>query len=148
MSNQHDSIAAFLSRWVAAERSGVPVALEGLLAGNFLAIGPLGFPLSKDEWLTRHATGDLRYDTFRLEEMRTREYGDVAVVTARQVAEGTYRGREVPPELRATLVLARQLGARRLAGIHYSFIAGTPGAPPLPGPPPDANSEAAPARRP
>jgi len=35
--------------------------------------------------------------------------------------------------VRATLVLLNQSGARRLAGVHYSFIAGTPGAPPVPG---------------
>ncbi len=35
--------------------------------------------------------------------------------------------------VRATLVLLNQSGAWRLAGVHYSFIAGAPGAPPVPG---------------
>jgi hypothetical protein len=34
--------------------------------------------------------------------------------------------------VRATLTLVAEGGSRRLAGIHMSFIAGTPGAPPLP----------------
>jgi hypothetical protein len=35
--------------------------------------------------------------------------------------------------VRATLTLVAESGSWRLAGIHMSFIAGTPGAPPLPG---------------
>jgi hypothetical protein len=35
--------------------------------------------------------------------------------------------------VRAALTLVAENGTWRLAGIHMSFIAGTPGAPPLPG---------------
>ena len=64
-----------------------------------------------------------------------RGYGDAAVVVARQVGQGTYQGNPVPGALRASLVLVRQAAGWRLAGNHMSFIAGTPGAPPVPGRP-------------
>ncbi len=60
------------------------------------------------------------------------DYGNVAIVTARNNARGTYRGRPVPKALRATLVLSDS-GLIRLAANHMSFIADTKGSPPVPG---------------
>lgn len=125
-------IDEFLAEWTTAERSGDPTVLGRLLTDDFLAVGPLGFTLTKREWLDRHA-GGLRYETFGLQEPRVRRYGDVAVVVARQVGKGTYQGNPVPAEVRASLILLRQPDRWRLAGSHLSFIAGTPGAPPVPG---------------
>jgi len=52
-----------------------------------------------------------------------------------QTQRGTYQGNPVPPETRATMVLGVDEANWRMAGIHLSFIAGTPGAPPIPGRP-------------
>jgi hypothetical protein len=70
-------------------------ALDKLLIDDFLAVGPLGFTLNKREWLDRHERG-LRYQTFGLQEVQVRRYGDMAVVVARQVGQGTYRGIRCP----------------------------------------------------
>jgi ketosteroid isomerase-like protein len=79
--------------------------------------------------------------TFHLDEVQARAHGDAAVVTARQKAKGTYQGRPTPEAVRATLALVREADDWRLAGIHMSFIPGTPGAPPIPGGgPPTANA--------
>ena len=57
------------------------------------------------------------------------------MVVARHTAQATYRGQPAPGALRATVILAEQAREWRVAGIHMSFIAGTPGAPPIPGRP-------------
>lgn len=135
MSSRSDDIEGFLTEWTSAEQSGDAAALDKLLADDFTGVGPLGFTLSKQDWLDRHAAGDLKYRTFDLADVAIRHYGDAAVVIARQSAEGAYRGREVPGELRVTLVVADTSGSPELASAHMSFIAGTPGAPPLLGRP-------------
>ena len=122
-----------LADWTTAERDPDISALEEKLTDDFLGVGPLGFTLPKDAWLARHRAGDLKYETFGLDDRLVRSYGDVAVVTARHTATGTYQGHPLPADLRATLVIVHQANAWRLAGIHMSFIAGTPGAPPIPG---------------
>jgi hypothetical protein len=68
-----------------------------------------------------------------VDEIQARNYAQTATVVARHTAEGDYQGQPVPEALRVTLVLAASNGTWRLAGIHMSFIAGTPGAPPVPG---------------
>jgi hypothetical protein len=39
----------------------------------------------------------------------------------------------VPEAVRATVILVSHAGEWKLAGMHMSFIAGTPGAPSIPG---------------
>jgi ketosteroid isomerase-like protein len=131
MSTEHE-VQTFLSRWSAAERDGDTAALDGLLTEDFTGVGPLGFLLSKQEWLDRHTSGDLRYRAFGLDDLRVRSYGDTAVVIAHHAAQGAYRGHGLPEELRATLVVTDAPGSPQLAGVHLSFMAGTPGAPPIP----------------
>ena len=124
-----------LSAWTAAEAAGDATAIDALLTADFTGAGPLGFVLTRGDWLDRHASGALRYSALRLEETQVREHGDHAVVVARQVGEGTYQGHPVPGTLRATVVVRREPGGWRVAHVHTSFVAGTPGAPPVPGRP-------------
>ena len=63
---------------------------------------------------------------------QVRAYHDAVVVTAHQSAKGNHQGHPLPTDLRSTLVLVRPADGWKLAGIHLSFMAGTPGAPPLP----------------
>ncbi len=132
---------AFLSEWTTAERAGDAETLATLLTDDFCGVGPLGFILPRPAWLDRHRQG-LSYEQFSLEEIQIRLYGDVAVVTARNSARGAYRGQPLPEALRATLVIASNSQAVRLAVVHMSFIPGTPGSPPMPGPNASAESTA------
>jgi ketosteroid isomerase-like protein len=127
------SVDDFLSEWTTAERDADVDGLATLLTDDFVGVGPLGFTLPKAAWLARYQGGDLTYDTFELDERNTRIHGDAAVVTARQVAHGAYQGQPTPEAVRATLSLVKDNDDCRLAGIHMSYIAGTPGAPPMPG---------------
>lgn len=133
-------MTTFLDEWTDAERAGDTAVLGRVLTDDFVGVGPLGFMLPKPAWLARHESGDLRYEAFDLDELNTRVHGDAALVTARHTAKGTYQGHAIPEAARATLSLVRDTGPWRLAGIHLSFIAGTPGAPPIPGPPSDADT--------
>lgn len=126
------AIDDLLADWAAAECDGDVSTLDRLLTDDFAGIGPLGFVLPKQAWLARFQ-GGLTYDRFDLDQVQRRNYGHAAVVTARQVANGTFAGDPLPFEtVRATLTLICRHDRWQLAAIHMSFVAGTPGAPPLP----------------
>jgi ketosteroid isomerase-like protein len=125
-------ITSFLSAWAAAERTRDVAFLEDRLTGDFVGVGPLGFELSKAAWLARHEGDTLKYETFDVDDIHVRPHGPVAIVTARQTAVGTFQGHPLPEVLRDTLLLSSARGTWQLAGIHMSFVAGTPGAPPGP----------------
>jgi ketosteroid isomerase-like protein len=128
------AIEAFLSHWATAECTGDAGALETLLTEDFTAVGPLGFILPRQGWLARHRNGDLSYQVFTLDEVQVRPLGAAAVVMARNHTRGSYQGHPIPEAVRATLVLVADAGGWKLAALHMRFIAGTSGAPPVPGP--------------
>jgi ketosteroid isomerase-like protein len=119
-----------IGEWAAAEERGDVSVLEGLLAADFLGIGPVGFVLGKEAWLARFSQG-LQYDELSLDEVSTRRYGDTAVVVAHLHARGHHQNIPTPTDARASIIAVKAggEGAWRIAGVHYSFIAGTPGAP-------------------
>jgi len=106
--------------------------MDPLLADDFTAIGPLGFTLTRDAWLHRFESG-LDSPSSTIDDRQVRVGGDTARVTARQSTVGTYRGHPVPEAVRSTVVLSRATGRWQLVRVHMSFVAGTRGAPPVPG---------------
>ena len=126
MKDQTKELREVIEEWAAAERRGDAASLESALAEDFIGIGPRGFMLTKDQWLERHESGKLRYQSLGLDEVKVRLYGDAAVVTGRQSAEGKYEDFDLRDRFRATLVFVKQRERWMLAGLHLSPIAGPP----------------------
>lgn len=116
--------------WSAAELRGDTTFLERVLADDFVAVGPRGFMLTKEQWLSRHDSGSLTYESFELDETRVRVHGDAAVMTGRETAEGRYKDQDVRHDIReqfrATLVFVEQQGRWLLFSLHLSPISGRP----------------------
>ena len=115
----------FVGEWADAEQLEDVAFLSEALTDDFIGIGPLGFMLTKGQWLGRYE-GGLSYESFALDEVATRFYGGVAVATCRQSQTGEFQGNDVSGEFRATLIFAEQEGRWLLAGLHLSPIAGAP----------------------
>ena len=112
--------------WATAELRGDTAFLETRLSDDFIGIGPLGFMLTKQEWLARHRSGDLKYESFNLDEIKVRVYNDTAILTGRQVQHAAYRGNPMPGQFRTTLVFVQQQGQWRLASLQLSTIGQPP----------------------
>lgn len=130
MNNGTQQLEKLAEDWAAAELRGDAAFLEGALADDFVGVGPRGFTLSKEQWISRHEAGNLRYESFGLDEVEIRPYGDAAVAVCRQTAEGVYEdenGRyDINEQFRATLVFVKQQERWLLASLHLSPIAGRP----------------------
>ena len=116
------AVTRLVDAWAVAELGRDTAFLESALADDFLGIGPLGFMLTKQEWLARHQSGELRYTAFSVDEVKVRVYTEAALVTCRQVQQATYRGTPVPGQFRASLMVVRQDGRWRLAGLQLSAM--------------------------
>lgn len=124
VSDQTQPLEKLARDWATAELRGDTAFLERNLADDFVGVGPYGFLLTKDEWLERYESRKLRYESFRLDEVRVRFYREAAVVIARHMTKGKYEDNDLPGSLRLTLFFARQEGRWLLAGIHMSFFVG------------------------
>jgi ketosteroid isomerase-like protein len=112
--------------FAAAERQGDTAYMERTLTGDFLAIGPRGFLLNKEQWLQRFTSGSLKYEYLEWDEANVRTYGDAAVVTGRERQKVTYQGQGMEMELRTTLVWVKQSGRWLLASAAMSPILDAP----------------------
>jgi ketosteroid isomerase-like protein len=116
--------------WAAAELRGDTAALERVLADDFVAVGPLGFMLDKEQWLSRHDSGNLTYESFEWDEVSVRVHGNAAVMIGRETARGRYEDgdvrREIEDQFRTTLVFVEEQGRWLLLGLHLSPIASPP----------------------
>lgn len=126
MEDRAQQLERFEEDWATAELSGDTAFMEKALSDEFVGVGPRGFMLNKEDWLERHASGKLRYESFRLEEAEARLYGDTAIITARQTSKGKYEEYELEGQFRATLILVERNERWLLAGIHLSPIMGPP----------------------
>ena len=56
-------------RWVRAEISADVQALDIMTTDDFTLVGPLGFVLTKPEWLQRYQCGVLRFESLQWDEL-------------------------------------------------------------------------------
>ena len=132
MNQEHaeQEVLRLADAWATAELRGDTAFLERILTDDYIGIGPLGFMLTKQEWIVRHQAGDLKYESFNLDEVKVRVYNnDAAVLTGRQVQNGAYRGNSIQAQFRITLVFVRQRGQWQLASLQLSTIGQPPNMP-------------------
>ena len=87
MQDQIGHLKRLGDEWAAAELHGDTTVLGRFLAEDFVAVGPRGFVLTKEQWLSRHEAGNLKYESFGLDEIQVRPHGDAAVAVLRHTAE-------------------------------------------------------------
>ena len=129
MNQEHaeQEVLRLADAWATAELRGDTTFLERILTDDYIGIGPFGFMLTKQEWLVRHQAGDLKYESFSLDEVKVRVYNnDAAILTGRQVQNGAYRGNSIQAQFRTTLVFVRQQGQWQLASLQLSTIGQPP----------------------
>jgi hypothetical protein len=128
MNREHteQEVLRLADAWANAELRGETTFLESTLADDFIGIGPLGFMLTRQEWLARHTSGDLKYESFNLDEVKVRMYNGAAILTGRQVQNAAYRGNSIQGQFRTTLVFVQQQGQWRLASLQLSTIGQPP----------------------
>lgn len=121
------ALTAFIREWSAAEERGDHTSLDALLAPDFVGVGPRGFVRDRTEWLDRYRSGTVRNSSFQVGDLRIRRYGEVWVVVAAQTQRSVNGDVDASGAFRFTLVVVRQDGRLRLAGLHLSPNAASTG---------------------
>lgn len=119
-------IAQISEDFAAAERQGDTAYMQRALTDDFVAVGPRGFMLTKEQWLQRFTSGSLRYEYLEWNEANVRAYGEAAIVTGRERQKVNYEGQGMEMELRTTLVRVKQSGRWLLASAAMSPMLGAP----------------------
>jgi ketosteroid isomerase-like protein len=125
-----DAVLDLVRDWAAAEQANDAGRLEGLLAPGFVGVGPLGFVLSREQWLVRFRNG-LENRRFEVEQPQVHEHGAAAVVVAVDAQETRWQGGDNSGRFRLTLTAVRGDAGWRVASVHIGPLQT---APPRPAP--------------
>jgi ketosteroid isomerase-like protein len=126
MENAEKELLQLANSWIDAEKSGDSRFIDEILTDDFIGIGPLGFVLSKNEWIERHRSGDLKYESLDLKEISVRVYNDAAILVGRQEQKAAYKGNSINAQFRISLVFVKQSGKWQIAGLQLSAIGQPP----------------------
>ncbi|TDD74590.1 nuclear transport factor 2 family protein [Actinomadura rubrisoli] len=116
---EDEQVRATGERWADAERRSDTQALDGLLDEDFRGVGPVGFVLTKQQWLGRYE-GGLAVESFDWQDVNVRVFGDTAIAIGTQVQEASHQGRPSSGRFRSTQVLVRRDGGWRIVSMHLS----------------------------
>ena len=122
MTDTTTEIRSLGQRWVDAELRGDTDALDTLAVADFTLVGPLGFILTRQQWLDRFSNGDFEMHSLTWDEVEVRDYGTAAIAIGRQTQQASYRGAPSDSQFRVTHIAVRVDDRWMLAGMHLSPI--------------------------
>jgi len=108
--------------WANAELRGDTDSLDQMLSDAFVGSSSRGFLLTKEEWLERHRSGELKHEAFAWSDENVRVYEDAALVTGRETVKGRYRDHDVDGQFRTTQVFVCTDGRWMLAGLDLTPV--------------------------
>jgi ketosteroid isomerase-like protein len=114
-----------VSRWAAAEQAMDNGALDGLLAEQFVGVGPLGFVLGRQQWLERFGNG-LQNRAFTVADPQVHEYGTAAVVIGVLDQQTSWQGQDSSGRFRISLTAVRPAGQWLLGSVHIGPLQAPP----------------------
>jgi hypothetical protein len=109
-----DQVEAFLR--------GDVSTLERLWADEFMFTAPNGMVVNKNGYLSMLKLGELKYEVWKLEEIKVRVYGEAAVVTGRVTAKGQVWDHVIDGQDRYTTAYVKQNGRWMAVATHASRI--------------------------
>jgi ketosteroid isomerase-like protein len=120
-----NDVLDLVRRWAAAEQENDAGSLDGLLADDFVGVGPLGFVLTREQWLARFGNG-LENRSFAVEDPQVHDHGSAAVVVGVDAQETSFRGGDNSGRFRLTLVAVRPAERWLVAGVHIGPLQASP----------------------
>jgi ketosteroid isomerase-like protein len=118
-----DELREVTADWDRAMVTNDPEAIGSFMADDWTIIGPDGREDDKEAFLALVRAGTVTHDVMESHDLRIRVYGDTAIVTARGVSGGRYRGQPFRLVERATSVFVRRQGRWQCVLTHLSEIA-------------------------
>jgi ketosteroid isomerase-like protein len=113
---------------VEAEKRGDISYYEKLEAPDFLFIDPGGMSHTREEDLAIAKSGDLKFESMNIEEMKVRVYGDTAVVTGLTAVKGMFKTQDISGKYRFTDVFVKRNGEWKIVNAQLTMVQEQPAA--------------------
>jgi ketosteroid isomerase-like protein len=117
------------AEWDRAMVGNDPEEIGRYMADDWTIIGTDGGVVDKAGFLDLVRSGALTHDVMESHDVRVRVYGDAAVVVARGVSGGQFRGQRFHFVERVSCVFVRTAGQWKCVSTHLSSISNKPAGP-------------------
>ncbi|MBD0372403.1 MAG: nuclear transport factor 2 family protein [Pyrinomonadaceae bacterium] len=97
--------------------------IDAILDDDWSVIDPAGRVLNKQQVLNEAQSGERKIDTGTIDEVKVKEFENVAIVTGRTTAVGSYQGSSFSVRLRFTDVCVRRGDAWQVVASQGTLIA-------------------------
>lgn len=102
-----------------------PQDIGRYMADDWVIVSADGSITDKAAFLAQVASGDLVHDVMESRDIEVRLYGDAALVLARGISGGRFRGRAFREHERSSSLFVRQTATWRCVFTHLSRLAET-----------------------
>jgi ketosteroid isomerase-like protein len=108
-----------IKAWVSKDRA----TINSILADDWVVTDPGGRVLTKAQVMVEFDSGERQLESGAIDEVKVRLFGDVAVVTGRTAATGSYQGNRVSVKMRFSDVFVKRNGRWYAVASQATLIA-------------------------
>ena len=116
-------LIAVENQWTAAVVKADVPTLESLFADEYLAIDPAGAVFTKAQDIANVKSGTFKVTDFKLDELKVRAHGEMAVVTGRNTIKGAYQGKDISGGYRFTDTFVKRAGRWQVLTTQSAAVA-------------------------
>lgn len=120
---EEQALLALMQDWMNAEVKADMAYLDQFIADDCVITDPVGAVWTKAQFLGGLKSGQGAVQSFVLDNMKVRIYGDAAVVNGRMTAKQTMNGQDISGQYQCTDTFIRKAGRWQAVAIHLSRIA-------------------------
>lgn len=107
-------------KWVTALAKSDTATLDSVLSDTYVDTDEHGQRSDKQAVLSVLRSGELKFESIKLSDMRVHRYGDAAVVTGSAVQVGNFKGQTLTPKIVFTDTFVKEGGKWRAVASHRS----------------------------
>ena len=116
-------LLSLMQDWMNAEVKADMAFLDRFITDDCVITDPSGAVWTKAQFLGGLKSGMGAVQSFALDNMKARIYGDAAVVNGRMTAKQTFQGQDISGQYQCTDVFIKKDGRWQCVAAHLSIIA-------------------------
>jgi ketosteroid isomerase-like protein len=120
--NDEQVIKQLMQEWADALVKGDQAAIDRITSADWMLTDPQGMLISKAQSDAHRKSGTVKFESFKLDELKVRVYGDTAVVHGLATRKSSYQGKDTSGQYRSTDVFIKSNGGWQAIAAHVTRV--------------------------
>ncbi len=121
--NDEQIIKQLEQEWADALMKRDQAAIDRIRSADWVLTDPEGALIAKAQADADLKSGTVKFESFKLDEMKVRVYGDTAVVHGLETRKSSYKGKDTSGQYRFTDVFVKRNGRWQAIATHVTRVA-------------------------